>query len=87
MGILSSTVGLPVTGPMRGLLWIARKVAEKAETDYYDPAHVQTALRSLEDRLALREIDDAEFEREEERLLDRLEEIIEHNKMGERDHD
>ncbi|WP_432280564.1 gas vesicle protein GvpG [Streptomyces luomodiensis] len=51
-----------------------RQVVAAAEREYYDPANIQRALADLENRLDLGEIDEKEFERQEDALLDRLEE-------------
>ncbi len=81
MGILTSSLTFPVSVPLRGVGWIARKIAEAAEAEYYDPAHVQTALRALEERLDAGEITESQFEQEEEVLLARLKEIRNHQKQ------
>ncbi len=75
MGLLTTALTAPVTLPMRSVNWIARKIAEAAEAEYYNPAKVQAALRALEDQLDLGFIDEATYEREEKMLLDRLKEI------------
>ncbi|MEU4895387.1 gas vesicle protein GvpG [Streptomyces sp. NPDC044780] len=54
--------------------WVLRQVVAAAEREYYDPANIQRALADLENRLDLGEIDEKEFERQEDALLDRLEE-------------
>jgi hypothetical protein len=54
--------------------WVLRQVLSAAEREYYDPAAIQRELIALETRLEDGEIDEAEFERQEDVLLDRLEE-------------
>ncbi|MFD8637562.1 gas vesicle protein GvpG, partial [Streptomyces sp. NPDC059656] len=46
-----------------------------AEEEYYDPAPVWAALAELEARLRRGEIDQETFDRAEDELLDRLDEI------------
>jgi hypothetical protein len=48
-------------------------VLNEAERIYYDPATVRTELARLEERLESGEIDEEEFDRLEDELLDRLE--------------
>ncbi|MFE5123948.1 gas vesicle protein GvpG [Streptomyces sp. NPDC056669] len=51
-----------------------RQVVAAAEREYYDPANIQRALAELEAQLDQGVIDGQEFERQEDVLLDRLEE-------------
>ncbi|MEW5659353.1 gas vesicle protein GvpG [Streptomyces cinereoruber] len=74
MGLLTQLLTLPVA-PVRGAVWIAEKVLETAEEEYYDPAPVWRELRELEVRLVRGEIDQEAFDRREDELLDRLDEI------------
>jgi hypothetical protein len=75
MGVLGTTLGLPVTGPMRGLAWLARQIAEAASREMADPARIESALLALERKLNAGEIDEASFEAEEALLLAQLDEI------------
>ncbi|MBU3869197.1 gas vesicle protein GvpG [Streptomyces sp. 4503] len=54
--------------------WVLRQVVAAAEREYYDPANIQRALAELEAQLDQGVIDGQEFERQEDVLLDRLEE-------------
>ncbi len=77
MGPLTAILGLPVSGPMGALTWIARQIANAANQELLDPARIETALLLLERRLEQGEIDEATFEGEEELLLQELAEITE----------
>ncbi|MEU6064375.1 MULTISPECIES: gas vesicle protein GvpG [Streptomyces] len=72
MGLLGEVVLLPLA-PVRGAGWVIRQVLEEAERIYYDPAAVRAELAALEQRLEAGEIDEDEFDRLEDGLLDRLE--------------
>ncbi|KOU09522.1 gas vesicle protein [Streptomyces sp. NRRL F-5755] len=61
--------------PVRGTGWVLRQVLTEAERQYYDPSVVQRELRELSEQLDRGEIDEAEFDRREDALLDRLEEL------------
>ncbi|MDQ0994656.1 gas vesicle protein GvpG [Streptomyces sp. V3I7] len=74
MGLFTQLATLPLA-PVRGVVWVAERVQEAAENEYYDPAPVQRALAELERGLQAGEIDEEEFTRREEELLDRLAEI------------
>ncbi|MFD8337269.1 gas vesicle protein GvpG [Streptomyces solisilvae] len=56
------------------IVWVLKQVVAAAEREYYDPANIQRALAELESRLDQGVIDEKEFERQEDVLLDRLEE-------------
>ena len=77
MGTLTTLLGLPVSGPMSALTWIARQIANAASQELLDPSRIETALLLLERKLEDGEIDEAAFEAEEDRLLQELAEITE----------
>ncbi|MFJ3304004.1 gas vesicle protein GvpG [Streptomyces sp. NPDC086549] len=72
MGLIGEVLLLPFA-PVRGTGWVIRQVVEEAERIYYDPATVRAELAALEQRLETGEIDEDEFDRLEDELLDRLE--------------
>ncbi|MFI6638068.1 gas vesicle protein GvpG [Streptomyces sp. NPDC050504] len=71
MGLLGELLLLPVA-PVRGTAWVLRQVLAEAERQYYDPSAITRELALLEERLIAGEIDEAEFDRREDELLDRL---------------
>ncbi|MEV2215522.1 gas vesicle protein GvpG [Streptomyces sp. NPDC050997] len=72
MGLIGEVLLLPFA-PVRGSSWVIRQVLDEAERLYYDPVAVRAELAKLEERLEAGEIDDEEFDRQEDELLDRLE--------------
>ncbi|QKV95746.1 gas vesicle protein GvpG [Streptomyces sp. NA02950] len=54
--------------------WVLRQLLTQAEREYYNPANIQGALIALETQLDEGLIDEEEFERQEDVLLDRMEE-------------
>ncbi|MEU2632152.1 gas vesicle protein GvpG, partial [Kitasatospora sp. NPDC007106] len=47
MGLLTGLPTLPLA-PVRGVVWVAERVAEAAEQSFYDPAPVEEELKALE---------------------------------------
>ncbi|MGW3404017.1 gas vesicle protein GvpG [Streptomyces zhihengii] len=74
MGLFTQLVTLPLA-PVRGVVWVSERVLEAAEEQYYDPAPIHRALAGLEQQLLSGEIDEETFDRREDELLDRLDEI------------
>ncbi|NJK81300.1 MAG: hypothetical protein HC893_15425 [Chloroflexaceae bacterium] len=74
MGLLS-LLTLPVTAPLRGVLWVAEQIAEQVEGEYYNEDRVRSALIDLEMSLDMGAIDEEEYEAAETILLERLKEI------------
>ncbi|MEU6576270.1 gas vesicle protein GvpG [Streptomyces sp. NPDC046805] len=72
MGLLTALLSAPLA-PVRGVVWVADQLAEAADREVNDPAAVRAQLAVLNQALEDGEIDLAYFEREEDRLLDRLE--------------
>ncbi|MGW6401216.1 gas vesicle protein GvpG [Streptomyces sp. NPDC055134] len=81
MGLFTQLVTLPLA-PVRGVIWTVDRVLEAAEKEYYDPAPVQADLAELERQLLAGQIDEETFDRREDELLDRLEEIRAHWRGG-----
>ncbi|MFI1183083.1 gas vesicle protein GvpG [Streptomyces sp. NPDC020799] len=54
--------------------WVLRQVLAEAERIHHDPATIRAELKQLEARLTNGLVDKAEFDRQEDALLDRLEE-------------
>lgn len=74
MGLLTGILTLPLA-PLRGTIWVAEQIQNAAEAEYYDPAPVRKALVELERALLDGRIDEDEYDRREDELLDRLDEI------------
>ncbi|MEU8675530.1 gas vesicle protein GvpG [Streptomyces sp. NPDC048560] len=71
MGLITGLLTLPLA-PVRGVVWVAEKVHEAAERELHDPGVIRAQLAALNRELEDGHIELEEFEREEERLLDRL---------------
>ena len=72
MGLFKELCLLPLA-PVRGVVWVADRMADTAEEELRAPASVRMRLAALNERLEAGEISTAEFERAEEHLLDLLE--------------
>ncbi|MFI0154635.1 gas vesicle protein GvpG [Streptomyces lydicus] len=79
-GLLTHLATLPLA-PVRGVAWVMERVVEAAEDEAYDPAPVERELARLEEQLLAGEIDEETFDRREDELLDRLEEIRDHRRI------
>jgi len=72
VGLIKELVLLPFA-PVRGSGWVIGQVVQEAERIYYDPSTIRAELARLEEQLESGEIDEEEFDRQEDELLDRLE--------------
>jgi hypothetical protein len=63
---------------------VLERVVETAEQEYYDPAPVEQELADLERALLAGQIDEETFDRREDELLDRLDEIRAHTQRNAR---
>jgi cytochrome c-type biogenesis protein CcmH/NrfG len=79
MGFITGILTLPLA-PVRGTAWVLDQVVAAAEQEYYDPEPVRARLARLEQDLNNGVIDDEEFDRLEDELLDRLDEIEEYRR-------
>ncbi|MFC8707963.1 gas vesicle protein GvpG [Streptomyces anulatus] len=74
MGLISNILTLPLA-PVRGTVWVLDQVIHAAQEEYYDPEPIRARLAQLEQDLNNGLIDAEEFDRLEDELLDRLDEI------------
>jgi cytochrome c-type biogenesis protein CcmI len=71
MGLIGSLLKLPLA-PLTGTVWVAEQIQEQAEREYYDEGIIQGRLREIDAARQAGEIDEAEAERAEDELLERL---------------
>ncbi|WP_310619229.1 gas vesicle protein GvpG [Flexibacterium corallicola] len=83
MSILGKVLSAPVSGPLSGLVGIARLIDDQLKKELYDEDKVRGSLAELELMLDLKEISLEEYEEQEEQLLGRLKEIREMKANGE----
>lgn len=72
MGLITQILTFPLA-PVRGTVWVLDQLVLTAENEYYDPEPVRAELARLEQELLDGHIDEEEFDRREDELLDRLE--------------
>ena len=71
MGLIVGLLTLPLA-PVRGTVWIAERLLEQAEDDFYDEGAIQTQLIELEAAREAGTISEQEAERAEDELVERL---------------
>jgi hypothetical protein len=71
MGLISGLLLLPLA-PVRGTIWIAERIYEQAEAEYYDERTIQTQLMEIDAAREAGEIDEATAAEAEDILLERL---------------
>jgi hypothetical protein len=72
MGLVLDLIALPVTGPVKGLMWIAQQLVDRAEHELYDSGDIRGKLLELELRYDMGEIGEDEYNASEQELLERL---------------
>ena len=72
MGLFTGLLLLPLA-PLRGTIWIAERLAEYAEEQLDDERAIRRLLLEAEAALEAGDLSEAEFDRFEDELLDRLE--------------
>jgi hypothetical protein len=74
MGLVSGLLLLPLA-PLRGTIWLAERLADYAEGQLNDDAAIRRLLLEAEAALDAGELSEAEYDRIEDELLDRLDAI------------
>ena len=73
MGLLTGLDTLPLA-PVRGVGWVARRISDVGEDEYYDPARIRAELQELARELDEGTLSAEEFDAREDELLDLLDE-------------
>ena len=71
MGLISGILKLPLA-PLTGTVWIAERLEEQAEAEYYDEGVIQAELREIDAARQAGTIGDEDADRAEDALLQRL---------------
>ncbi len=71
MGLIVGLLTLPLA-PVRGVTWVADQVRQEAERQWSDPEVLHAELAAIQTRREEGTIDEAEADRREEELLQRL---------------
>ena len=74
MGLITGLLLLPLA-PVRGTAWVAEKLLEQAEAEFYDEGAITAQLQEIEAAREAGLIDPQEAERAEDVLVERLLEI------------
>lgn len=74
MGLITGLLTLPLA-PVRATVWLAERVQEQAEEEFYDESTIHTALMELDQARERGELPDEEIAAAEDELLERLIEI------------
>jgi hypothetical protein len=72
MGLITGLLTLPLA-PVRGVVWVGEQLQAEAERQMDEPAAARAELHRLTAAFERGELDEAEFERREDELLERLE--------------
>ena len=71
MGLITGLLTLPLA-PVRGVAWVAEKIAEEAELELYDENRIMRELAELETAHARGEISEDRLQSGVDELLERL---------------
>lgn len=64
-----------ILGPIKIPVWISKKLSESAEKEMTDDSRIHEDLLELQMRYEMGEVNDEEYEKQETRLMEKLEEI------------
>lgn len=75
LGLLTNLLFFPVTGPVAGIKWTLRKVAQVVDEELADDSAIKQELMELQMQLELGDITDAQYAEREAELMQRLREV------------
>ena len=61
--------------PLNGVIWLGKKIDEVAEREFSDEGLIKEKLMQLQFKFEMDEINEADYNRREKELLERLEAI------------
>jgi hypothetical protein len=68
--------------PLKGVIWLGSKLNEVVEQEFSDEGKIKEQLMELQLRFELDEINEEDYERQEQELLERLEAISQSKEEG-----
>jgi len=71
VGLIGALLKLPLA-PVTGTIWVAERIQEQAEAEYYDESAIQEQLREVDEARRAGTIDEADAAAAEDALLERL---------------
>lgn len=77
MNLVFDVLTAPVLGPIKGIQWLAKEIAQEAERQYLDEGRVRAQLLELQARYDLGEVSEEEYDQQETALLEWLNTIRE----------
>ncbi len=75
MFLIDDILLAPFTAPLKGLIFLANKINETAEREMSDDGAIKEKLMELQLKFEMDEIDEEEYTRREDELLERLRNI------------
>jgi hypothetical protein len=70
VGLITGLLTLPVA-PVRGVLWVAEKITDEVNRQYYGEGAIAKQLREVDDARKSGQIGEEEAARREQELIDR----------------
>jgi hypothetical protein len=74
VGLITAVLTLPLA-PVRGTIWLAERIQEQAEREFYDESAIRAGLQEIEEARAAGEVDERDLDEMEDVLIERLLEI------------
>ncbi|MDH6099951.1 gas vesicle protein GvpG [Anabaenopsis sp. FSS-46] len=71
----------PIMGPINGVVWIAEKIEERANTEFNDQENLNKQLLTLQLSLDMGDITEEEYDAQEEEILLKLQELEEEARL------
>ena len=75
MGLLRGIAMLPLA-PVEGVVWLAQRLQEEAERQFFDPETIMAELAQLQQAVDNGEMGQDEYAQMEDTLLDRLDQAM-----------
>ena len=76
MFLIDDLLLAPLLGPLKGIVWLGRKINDVVDNEFYNEDHIREELVALQMRLELDEISEEEYGDREKELLERLDTLV-----------
>ena len=75
MGLISNILLFPISGPVAGIKWSLRKVAQVVDEELTDDSSIKNELMELQMQLELGDVTDEEYVKREADIMARLRDV------------
>jgi hypothetical protein len=76
MFLIDDILLAPLLGPLKGIVWLGRKISDVVDNEFYNEDTIREELMALQISLELNGISEEDYDNREKELLARLDALV-----------